>query len=402
MAAGDLAVTHLSPALRTGCRLLAVLCCLALLASAVPAHGQAERASRAQAELEDIQSRIQSLRDELRGDRRRRDRLTRQLEDLERELGDTTRHLRQLEDQHASTSEELAELQRQREQRRAELEQDRADLAEHLRRAWITGRRGRLRMLLNQEDPGSVGRVLAYYDYLSQARSERIRELGQRLAELAELEQRIAGRRQTLAALRDEQRGVLDSLQATREERGQLLARIESRITERGQQIGQLEADEQRLQELIDALQARLADVPDELDRHRDFSQLRGQLPRPVQGRVIQRYGQSLRDGRLRSRGILFAAEEGSEIVAVSHGRVAFAEWLPNYGLVVIMEHGGGYLSLYGHTREVYRDVGEWVTPGEVIASVGDSGGRDSPALYFEIRADREPVDPAPWFGSGR
>ena len=397
-----MAVTHLTPALHSGRCFLLALCCLALLTSAHPAQAQADRAARAQAELEEIQSRIQNLREELRGDRRQRDRLSRQLEDLERELADTSRRLRGLEQQHSEASEALAELQQQREQRRAELAQDREDLAAHLRRAWITGRRGRLRMLLNQEDPGAVGRVLAYYDYLSQARSERIRALSRRLAELAELEQQITTRRQALAALRDEQREVLDSLQATRQERGQLLARIETRIAERGQQIGRLEADEQRLQELINALQARLADIPDELGRHRDFAQLRGQLPRPVQGRVIQRFGQALHEGRLRSRGMLFAADEGSEIIAVSHGRVAFAEWLPNYGLVLIMEHGGGYLSLYGHTREIYRDVGEWVAPGEVIASVGDSGGRESPALYFEIRADRDPVDPAPWFRGGR
>ena len=393
---------HLTPSPHYGRFLLLALCCLALLASALPVQAQADRAARAQAELEQIQSRIQSLREELRGDRRQRDRLSRQLEDLERDLAETAARLRELDSRHQQASARLVELQQQREQRRAELAQDREDLAAHLRQAWITGRRGRIRMLLNQEDPGAVGRVLAYYDYLSQARSERIRELSRRLEELAELERQIASRREALAALRDEQRNVLDSLQNTREERAQLLARIESRISERGEQIDQLEADEQQLQELIDALQTRLADIPDELGRHRDFSQLRGQLPHPVEGRVIQRFGQSLRDGRLRSRGMLFAAEEGSEIVAVSHGRVAFAEWLPNYGLVLIMEHGGGYLSLYGHTREIYRDVGEWVAPGEVIARVGDSGGRDSPALYFEIRDDREPVDPAPWFRSGR
>lgn len=384
-------------------RTAALLLALGLLLTGItPVLAQAERAARAQDELEQIQSRIQDLQEDLRSDRRQRDRLTHQLEEIERELADTAGRLRRLEREHREATEELTALQEQREQRRAELAQDREDLARHLREAWITGRRGRIRMLFNQEDPGAVGRILAYYDYLSRARSERIRELSRRLAELAELEQQIATRRESLAALRDEQRSVLDELQATRAERGQLLNRIEARIAERGEAVERLEADEQRLQELIDALQARLSDVPDALDRHRDLSQLRGQLIRPVQGRVIRRFGQSLRNGRLRSRGMLFAADEGSEIAAVAHGRVAFAEWLPNYGLVMIVEHGGGYLSLYGHTREIYRDVGEWVSPGEVIASVGDSGGRESPALYFEIRQGREPVDPAPWFRSGR
>ncbi len=359
-------------------------------------------AEQARSELETLQERIGTLRSRLQDDRQDRDQLTRQLEEMESVISRHSRRLRELADDISDSEARLEALREQRAQRRDELSEDRETLARHLREAWITGRRGRLRMLLNQEDPAAVGRVLAYYDYINRARGERIQALGQRLEELVELEQNVLERREALAALHSEQRRTVSALQARRTERSSVLGELEQEIARGDQQLSRLQEDEQRLQNLVQSLQRELADVPDELERHTDFAELRGRLPPPVNAAISEGYGTPRHGGRLRSRGVLFEAPEGSEIIAVSRGRIAFAEWLPNYGLVVIVEHGGDYLTLYGHTREVYRDVGDWVEQGEVLASVGDSGGRRSAALYFEIRAGREPVDPAPWLDSSR
>jgi murein DD-endopeptidase MepM/ murein hydrolase activator NlpD len=137
--------------------------------------------------------------------------------------------------------------------------------------------------------------------------------------------------------------------------------------------------------------------IPARLREGRPFSELRGLLPWPTNGRVRQGFGDSRAGGRMRWRGLLIEASEGSDVQAVSHGRVAYAGWLQHYGLVMVLDHGEGYLSLYGHNRSLYREVGDWVNPGEIIGSVGDSGGRDRSGLYFEIRRGSDPVDPVAW-----
>jgi murein hydrolase activator len=160
-----------------------------------------------------------------------------------------------------------------------------------------------------------------------------------------------------------------------------------------------LEEDEAELQRLISRLEDALADVPPTLREGRPFAELRGQLAWPVNGRVRQGFGDARAGGRMRWRGMLIEAGEGTDVRAISHGRVAYSGWLQHYGLVLVLDHGDGWLSLYGHNRSVYPQVGEWVNPGDVVASVGDSGGRDRSGLYFEIRRGGDPVDPAAWLG---
>jgi septal ring factor EnvC (AmiA/AmiB activator) len=149
------------------------------------------------------------------------------------------------------------------------------------------------------------------------------------------------------------------------------------------------------LQSLVDELTRLLTSLP--ISDAEPFAKTRGRLEWPTDGRIMQRFGQSRADGRLRWDGVLLAAGAGEDVRAVHHGRVVYADWLQGMGLLVIIEHGNGYLSLYGHNQDVIAEIGEWVTPGAVIAHVGDSGGRAIPGLYFEIRKDGKPVDPDGW-----
>jgi len=399
-----------TPSLSFLASLLLSLCLLWPLAAV------AEEAAEREAELEALQGRIQNLRDALEAERGQRDSATQALQEAEEEVGrlgrDSAtqalqeaeeevgrlgRELRRTEDEIQSHRGRLAELEAEQSEREAEIEDEREALSRQIQGAYRTGREEQLKLLLNQEDPAAFGRMLVYYDYLNQARTERIERISEHVARLATLAEEVDDTLADLAEARRRQSNALDAMEATREAREGAVTQIEARLQDRGARLDQLEEDEEELQRLIRSLQDALDDIPSDLHEGQRFTDLRGELPWPVEGRVQRGFGDERAGGRMVWRGLLIAASEGDEVRSVSHGRVAYSGWLQHYGLVLIVDHGDGYLSLYGHNASVYHDVGDWVDPGDVIASVGDSGGQDRSGLYFEIRNGRDPVDPIAW-----
>ncbi|MEE8429334.1 MAG: peptidoglycan DD-metalloendopeptidase family protein [Gammaproteobacteria bacterium] len=194
-----------------------------------------------------------------------------------------------------------------------------------------------------------------------------------------------------------------ENLEKTRIARAEVLAQLKKQIRRKDREMRQLKIDEQRLQELIDNISEALAASASEMADQISFAKRKGRLQWPVNGKLVTRYGQDRNVGDLKWRGVLIRAPEGSDVYAVSQGRVAFADWLRGFGLLIILEHGDGYMSLYGYNQLLHKEVGDWVSGGELISNVGVSGGQTEPGLYFELRHKGRPVNPAAWLqGSPR
>jgi septal ring factor EnvC (AmiA/AmiB activator) len=278
----------------------------------------------------------------------------------------------------------------------APLRDEQAALADQVRRSYMTGPQEYLRLLLSQEDPADVGRMLAYYDYLNRHRVARIAAVDAEIERLAGLALESDAVAAELAALQAEQAAKAAALESERAERQALLAELDREIGSSGNRIEQMREQQAELNELI----ARLAEIAEDfpVDTDAPFAGQKGALRWPVDGRLAAKFGE-LRDnvGRLRWDGVLIEADAGTVVRAVFHGRVLLAEWTPHMGLLMIIDHGGGYMSLYGHNSALLRDKGDIVGPGDPIAEVGDTGGQLGAGLYFGLRRNAEPVDPGPW-----
>ena len=270
-----------------------------------------------------------------------------------------------------------------------------AQLEHQVRLAYVTGREEWLRLVLSQQDPVVIGRQLVYYGYITRQRGEVMTAVREQLRKLETTMAAVDRQRQTLQQLEESQADRLAELSAAREDRRVALARIDERIASQQGEMERLQAQAADLESLVMELTRLLAGLP--MGDATPFGEMTGQLDWPADGTVARSFGHSRADGRMRWEGVLVAANAGSDVRAVHHGRVVFADWLPGMGLLIVLEHGDGYLSLYGHNQELLKDIGDWVSPGDVIAHVGDSGGQAAPGLYFEIRKDGQPVNPSRW-----
>jgi septal ring factor EnvC (AmiA/AmiB activator) len=384
--------------LPAGLRLLTVLVsiCLALAVLPVPTHAGDDASAKA-AELKRLRTRISELKANLEATRGKHSQEQTILHKVEQKVGDAAEALRELEQEISHQQERLTSLETKRSNLRRTLEADRKLLARQVRASYVMGRQEDIKILLNQGDPTTVQRALVYYDYLNRMRATRIRATVNRLQQLQQVEESIRQQQERLQGLYVQQQQEKAKLEASRDARAKVLAALNSEILDKDKQLHDLVRDEQELQQVLNALEQALSDIPADHQVQQPFASLRGKLPWPAQGRLVARYGERRAAGNLRWRGVLIAASRGGEVRAISHGRVAFADWLRGYGLLIIIDHGNGFMSLYGHNQGLYKEVGEWVEPGDVIASVGDSGGQADSGLYFEIRRQGKPLDPARW-----
>ena len=374
-----------------------------LAVAGLAAHGTADAQSaraatpaQKEAELKKVNSRIEKVRKSVNADIDKRDRLSAQLRDAELGVQAARRELEDARVQRIASQARLRELGREQALKEQELAAERGALAGELRTAYVNGREEQLKLLLNQQDPESFGRMLAYYGYFGRARAERIGSIRDKLEHLALLREKIAAETLRLEELEARQERELAALRGAQQKRGQAVAAIDQDIKSKGGEIRRLESQARGLEKLIADLRKALASKP--VAKQAPFEPLRGKLPWPVQdGRVLARFGQPRAGGSLKWQGMLIGTERGARVRAPFAGRVAYADWLPGMGLMIVLDHGGGYLSLYGHNEEVFKKVGEPVSAGDVIGAVGDTGGHDQPALYFEVRRGREPVNPEIW-----
>ena len=368
----------------------------------VQAAAPAADAKAKSAELEQLRTRLKELRGGLAEARGRQGSAQEQLRQSEQEIGRATRELTKIDQALATGTARLAALQEQEQSQQAAIATQRTGLANQVRAAYLLGRQEPLKLLLNQDDPARLDRALAYYGYLNRARVARIAAVQVQVQTLKTLETQIMQENSHLQELRAQQVVEAESLRKTRQERQALLVAVSAEIQDKGAQISHLEQDERGLQTLLKDLQDALADFPDAAAANtQPFARLKGQLSLPVHGRVATHFGATRGAGMPPTHGVLIEIAEGSAVRAVARGRVVFADWLRGFGLLVIIDHGGGYMSLYGHNQSLYKEAGETVAAGETIASAGASGGQAQSGVYFEIRQQGQPVDPLAWCRTG-
>ena len=345
-----------------------------------------------------VQAEIRALQQRLDRQNRELDAGQRQLRDQERAIADGTRELATIRENRDLQLQQAGRLRTQAAEVRDRLTDERRVLAEQVRMTYLSGRGEMTKLLLNQENPARLGRLLVYYDYLNLARSERIGAVSRDLED----QERLAGESEQVAAdmasLEQAQADELDSLENAQEARRRVLARIEEGIRGADSELQRLLEEERRLTQVVDEVDALVTAYP--VDVALAFRESRGRLTWPVQGDLINDYGDSRVDGQLRWNGVMVGAPRGSPVQSVHSGRVVYADWLPGLGLLVIVDHGMGYMSLYGHNEAILTESGASVGAGQPIARVGDSGGQRQSALYFEIREDGDPIDPRPWMNA--
>lgn len=383
-------------------RALALALCLgALAALAAPAAAQdgdrAKKEAAAQQRLEQLRKQIREITAEQRKLEGERGDAARALRAADAKVDEAVRALRRTEAGIATTETELQQLQRRQAELEAGLSGQREALAALVRSAYALGRHEQLKLLLAQDRMADLARVLAYHRYFQADRQERIAGLIEELRELAAVARQIQDQRDVLEAARATQQADLATLEAQRGERAGLLATLEAGFKDRAARLAALGRDEAGVLKLLEQLRDAVADIPRQVDDNRPFASRRGQLGRPLAGSVLAAFGGRLPDGR-GSDGWLVAGTAGAEVRAVAPGRVAFSDWLKGYGLLVIVDHGDGWMSLYAFNDALLKDVGDWVRAGDPLATVGSSGGQGRPALYFELRRNGQPQDPKPWF----
>jgi septal ring factor EnvC (AmiA/AmiB activator) len=272
---------------------------------------------------------------------------------------------------------------------------ERDTLARELRAAYMNGPEEPLKLLLNQQDPAELGRVSEYYAYFSRARAERITAIRDHVAHLDLLRDSIAKETERLRALETNGEQQATSLAQARERRAQALEAVQSRIQSRGDELAQLQRDAAALERLVEELRRAMQDFP--LLGRQPFERTKGKLPWPVRGELLARFGQLRSGGPLKWQGIVIAAERGAPIRAPLNGRVIYADWLPGLGLLVVLDHGGGYMTLYGHGEQLYKKVGDTVDAGDIIAAAGDAGINSRSGLYLEVRRGKQALNPLEW-----
>lgn len=366
------------------------------------AHAQAEDTARAAQEaqarqkLEQVRAQIKTLADAQKDTNAKRGDAVAALRDQELKIAATAKELRGLDAQLATQQGRLDDLLKQRAALDAKLKDQRDALAALLRSAYAMGRGEELKLLLAQDNAADIARMLAYYGYFERARLDEIGTLLDSLNALAKVQDEIETQQAALQASRADRAAQARQLDTERAARKQTLDQIDATLKDQKSRLAALGKDEKALTDLIAKLRDIFADIPKTLAGAEPFAALRGKLPWPLHGRVAEKFGVAISGGQV-SQGVLLAAKGGSEVRAVSHGRVVFADWLRGYGLLMIVDHGDGYLSLYGYNETLLKDVGDWVDAGTAIATSGDSGGRPTPGLYFELRYKGKPIDPMAW-----
>jgi septal ring factor EnvC (AmiA/AmiB activator) len=354
-----------------------------------------ELATIKERELEQVREKISDLKKSMDKSASDRDRLTTALQEAEVEISEKRIRLKELEREREFSARRKSEIDAKLVKREAQLDEESEELADQVRAAYMSGSQERIKLLLNQRDPATIGRLMAYYGYLNDYRSENIDMVTAAIRELATLRSAAAAEEARIGELAKARYDELSKLGRAQEKRQRLLVRLKDKISGEGREVERLAAQEKDLSRLIVELTSILSDYP--ISSEAPFTTHKGRLTWPVAGTLVHDFGQPRAAGQLKWNGVVLLAPRGREVRSVYHGRVEFADWLAGLGLLVIVNHGEGYMTLYGYNETILKNAGDWVAPGDVIATIGDSGGQAQPGLYFEIRKGAQPINPRQW-----
>lgn len=376
-------------------RLSAILA-LTLSLGAAPALAQQDVTP---AQIEKLKERIEDIDDWLEDAEADRSDLERQLATAERTISRLTRERRSLRQQAEQQQQKLRELENEARELTRTLDRQRDSLKKQIRAAWMEGDAPAVKVLLNEIDPDKIARTMTYYEYLSKDTVNRLEAFRQSLQELRNTQAAVQSTRVELARTEEGVAKRQEELTESRRQRQQTLAALNADIKNRRSEREELESDRNRLENLLEEVQQAINNIPSP-NESEPFASLRNKLPWPVKGKVLSRFGDRYADGKLRRNGLLIGTGEEAEIRAIHYGRVVFANWLRGFGLITIIDHGDGYMTLYGHSSSLFTSPGDWVAAGEPIAQAGRTGGTDSPALYFEVRHNGKPDNPGRWLAN--
>ena len=355
------------------------------------------QAQRQREKLVKLKETISDLQGTLDRDRSKHGKLRSQLRHAEKAIGGLIRQIDIVERKLKQQKKRMKGLQGERQTLWTDLARQRRVLAGQIRTAYAMGRQEYMKLLLNQQNPSVMGRTLVYYDYLNRARTAKIGVIDESVTRLEKLEVQIKDQTKRLKRTRVEQLAQKKKLEKSRINRTRVLVKLDKRIRTREEKLQLYRADAKQLERLMEGLREALADVPANAGQRKAFKSLRGRLRLPVRGKIAATFGSRRKAGGFRWQGVMIRAKQGTDVKTVSHGRVAFADWLRGFGLMVIIDHGDGYMSLYGHNESLYVETGDWVEAGDVVAAVGKSGGQKRSGLYFEIRTNGKPTNPLRW-----
>ncbi|MBO2610004.1 peptidoglycan DD-metalloendopeptidase family protein [Shewanella algae] len=351
---------------------------------------QASDLERRQSELKALQSQITAQQNALRDTGKQREKLLQLLRKDEQAIADAARKVNQTENALSDAEKRLSELKQRAAQLDKLKESQQQTLAKQLTSAYLAGNHDYSKMLLNQQDPATIERMLAYYDFLNKARMQAIEQLKQTRQELSAVQQSEQQERNRLNKLVLDQKAQSKRLNQEQDQRQQTLKELQRTISSKASELEQLQIEEASLKRVVEQALAAMRDSPS-MD---GLAKSRGSLNWPTKGRIKNSFG-SQRSGNVRWKGVMLSAPEGQSISAVAAGKVIYADWLRGFGMVLVVDHGKGFMSLYGHAQALLKDAGDTVKAGEAVALVGRSGGQTEPGLYFEIRHKGQAVDPA-------
>lgn len=349
----------------------------------------------AEVQLKKLKSEISALQGGLESARSSLSDEQKALRTIDLDIQANTVELRKLDSTRQQHELELTGLKTEQQDYLQSLDDRRQLLAQQILAAYRLGRESRLKLVLNQDSPAELSRTLAYYEYFSRAQSSRIHELRQVLETLDQMQAKINIELSAVDEVQSKLKAVLEEMTGQRNQRQQIIDSLSSQIGTDESRLNELNNNRKDLETLLEKLSNVLADIPADLGARLGPKKLKGRMPMPVKGRVMHAYGQP-RSAGLRWHGWLIGANSGSEVRAVAYGRVAYSDWLRGYGLLIIIDHGDGFLSLYANNESLLHEVGDWVEPDTVISTVGSSSLNDD-GLYFEIRKDGKAMDPAVW-----
>jgi septal ring factor EnvC (AmiA/AmiB activator) len=382
------------------CAQLALLGWLSIALPAVAQLSESEMAAEGdyQSKLKELQKNIQNLQKELDAVKGNRAELLQQLKSNETEIGDLLKKIDDIKQDLKSEEQALLDLNREREHLLGEQNSEKKHIAQQVRAAYQLGGQSNLKLLLNQNDPEVVSRLLKYHDYFLAAHTAKISTYLENIERLDAIEPQIVRNTESLERKRSQLQTRYDQLRDKQRARENTLARLDATINSKDEELQKLARDREHIEKLMQQIVETVGNRSS-FNSNAPFAELRGKLPWPTQGKIAHRFGTDRVAGKMKWDGVVIRASEGSPVKAIHQGRVVFADYLRGHGLLIILDHGNGYMSLYAHNQSLKKNVGNWVEPGEVIASVGNTGGQQEAGLYFEIRQNGQPTNPSGWCG---
>jgi len=378
----------------------------------------ATKADSAKENLNAVHEKINQLKKELSGTQKAQEDATDQLKKSEKQISDTNRSLYEISVQQKKNYTKLQELKAQSDTVESQVDLQRKMLSEQIYQQYLHGDPGYLQMIIQSENPSVVARNIQYYSYVAKARAKSIYQMQGNLKKIEAYSLETASKLKEIANLKQKEEVKRTELESQKKDRAKLIASLSSKINQQRNEIQKLMRDEKRLTDLVDRL-ARLPSapapskreekissktpivrnetIPTETFTGQKFESLRGKLSLPVKGDVINRFGSPREDTGLSWKGLFIKSNEGNEVKSIATGRVVFADWLRGFGNLIIVDHGEGFMSLYGNNQSTLKKTGEIVRGGDVIALVGNTGGNESNGLYFELRKLSKPFDPLAW-----